>query len=157
MLIVSSPSSRNKPTGFREAYRVRSTTCDTKQHSKRTLYSDIPVNCSSGILLSQESQNTFLTPTKSAPMETHRDSRLPISVSKKCDIRLVNRGFSIPQTQQDPFQHCSLCRLLWNAWSRTYTPTTMSCMNANLTRTTDHECQTRTRKETRSLCRTIVS
>jgi hypothetical protein len=125
MLIVSSPSSRNKPTGFREAYRVRSTTCDTKQHSKRTLYSDIPVNCSSGILLSQESQNTFLTPTKSAPMETHRDSRLPISVSKKCDIRLINRGFSIPQTQQDPFQHCSLCRLLWNAWSRTYTPTTM--------------------------------
>lgn len=81
MLIVSSSSRRNKPTGFREAYRVRSTrTCDTKQHSKNC-HSGMSVRCLSG-LLSQELQNTFLTPTKSAPMKTHRDSRQLIFVSQ---------------------------------------------------------------------------
>lgn len=129
MLIVSSSSRRNKPTEFREAYRVRSTrTCDTKQHSKNC-HSDMSVRCLSG-LLSQELQNTFLTPTQvSANGNTPRQPSTHFCFAK-CDIRLINRSFSIPQTRQDPFQHCSLSRL-WNAWPEpTHRPRWKSRMNA---------------------------
>jgi hypothetical protein len=146
MLTVSSSSRRNNPTGFvKPSVSNRAATpSNTQQHSKKPLTRRYPKDvCSSG-LLSQESQNTFFTPSKvSANGNTPTASFQPI-------FRFKNRQFVssiefqyyfLKQTSKtDPFQH--LERL-----ARTYTPQTHE-RTTNLTRTTDlHKCVSDARQE----------